>query len=486
MLQIMQPTNPGYFIFLIVVTFGFFWTPGRFRWIWLLAVSLAFYHFIVPFWAALAYLGGATLVSYLCGLGIARSAAHKKAIMATGVVINVGLLVVVKYLDFFLGQIGRALQVSLPEFGIKLPPGLSFYIFMTVTYMVDVHRGQMAAGRHLGHFAFYVAYFPKILAGPIERARNFLPQLKEKIHFDSAKATEGWQLILLGLIKKMVIADRLAPFVKDAYGAVNTASPISLILATYFFMIQVYGDFSGYTDIARGTGKLVGLDLMENFKRPFLSRSTPEFWGKRWHISLGSWFRDYMYIPMGGNRCAWPRRYFNAMTVFVVSGFWHAGLGYGVNWSFIIWGAINGFYQWAAVATKPIWKGLAAIFPRAKDNRFLTVARIFMTFNLVVFSQVYFRASSIGDAHTIINRVYKSLHSFPMLLKYYHFSAELLTTFALIALLFIWEIFDERKSIWERLRTKPLVLRWAVYYALILFLITMGKWGQGEFIYMQF
>jgi alginate O-acetyltransferase complex protein AlgI len=485
-LQIMQPTNPGYVIFLAVVTFIFFWTPHRFRWVWLLVASLTFYFSIVPFWLAAVYLAGATLVSYLCGLGMGRYKSHKKAILAVGVVLNIGLLVVVKYLDFFLSEMGRAFQISMPQFGIKLPPGLSFYIFMTITYMVDIYRGKMEADQHLGHFAAYIAYFPKILAGPIERARTFLPQLRKKVRFDAAMATEGWQLILLGLIKKMVLADRLAPFVKDAYSSVDTANPISLVLATYFFMIQVYGDFSGYTDMARGTAKLVGLDLMDNFKRPFLSKSTSEFWGRRWHISLGSWFKDYMYIPMGGSRCSWPRRYFNSMMVFIVSGFWHAGLGYGVNWSFMVWGALNGFYQWVAVATKPIWTACGVIFPKAKDNRVLTFARILMTFNLIVFTQIFFRASSMGDAMTILNRVYKGFQNLPMLLRNYNVSTELWISFAFIALLAVWEILDERKSMWERLKTKPLAFRWAAYYALIVFLITMGKWGEAEFIYMQF
>jgi alginate O-acetyltransferase complex protein AlgI len=484
--SIMSATSPGYFIFLTIVTFIFFWTPQRFRWVWLLVASLIFYHSIVPFWMALVYLAGATLVTYLCGLGMARYASSKKTILTIGVLFNIGLLVIVKYLDFFLSQAGLVFHVSMPQFGIRLPPGLSFYVFMTITYMVDVYRGQMEAERHLGLLATYITYFPKILAGPIERARTFLPQLRQKIHFDPAMASLGWQLILIGLIKKMVIADRLEPFVKEVYGSVNTANPISLILGTYFFMIQIYCDFSGYSDIAQGTGKLIGLNLMDNFKRPFLSKSTPEWWGKRWHISLGSWFRDYMYIPMGGSRVSKPRVYFNAMMVFVASGFWHAGLGYGVNWSFMVWGAINGFYQWVALATKPIWTRLGILLPRAKENKLLTVARILMTFNLVTFTQIFFRASSLGDAVTIIQRVYKSLHLFPRLLKMYPFTSELVISFVLIGLMMVWEIFDERKSIWKRLETKPLVFRWAVQYALIVFVITMGQWGLGQFIYMQF
>jgi D-alanyl-lipoteichoic acid acyltransferase DltB (MBOAT superfamily) len=378
------------------------------------------------------------------------------------------------------------LNFSIPKLGLRLPAGLSFYVFMTITYLVDIYRGKMEAEVHPGNYALYVAYFPKILAGPIERARNFLPQLRQKIIFNSEKATQGLQLLLFGLFKKVVIADRIAPFVTNAYNKANFSSPFELTLATYLFAFQIYCDFSGYTDIARGAAKLMGIDLMENFKRPFLSKSPSEFWSERWHISLGTWFRDYMYIPMGGNRVSWPRYYFNLMTVFAVSGIWHAGLGYGVSWAFLIWGVINGIYAWVSVATAPFWKKMGVLLPKVRDSLVLHILRVLFTFHLILFTLVFFRANSAQDAFTIITRIYKGLRSFPMLFRIYKYSPELYLTFGLIALLMIIEIFDERRSIWEGLRTRAIVLRWGFYYALIFGLVLLGKWGLTQFIYMQF
>jgi D-alanyl-lipoteichoic acid acyltransferase DltB (MBOAT superfamily) len=482
---VLQFNSPGFVFFLGIVVALYYLIPSRTRWIWILAVSYYFYHSIVPF-GSILYLVATTLVAYICGLGISRNPPKKSTYLTLGIVANLGLLFFVKYLDFLFEQLGFVFGFTAPQLGIKLPAGLSFYVFMTVTYMVDVYRGQMEAERHLGNFAQYVAYFPKILAGPIERARTFLPQVRERIRFDPEKVVEGSQLILFGLIKKLVIADRLAPVIENAYKSPQWSSPFELVLATYFFAFQIYCDFSGYTDIARGAAKLMGIDLMENFRRPFLSKTCTEFWSKRWHISLGTWFRDYMYIPMGGSRVSRPRWYFNLMMVFVVSGFWHAGLGYGVNWSFMLWGAVNGIYQWVSVATTSTWKSLGDRSPKVRDSAVMTVIRVIFTFNLIVFSLIFFRANSVGDSLTIISRVYQNINMFPMLIKTYNFSSEIILSFLLIALLYIVDIFDERKSIWERLRTKPVVFRWAVYYILILGLIILGKWGQSQFIYMGF
>lgn len=481
----LQFNSPGFIVFLGIVVTLYYLVPHRFRWAGILAVSLYFYYSIVPF-GSILYLVAATLVAYFSGLGIAKNDSRKKLYLIVGVVANIGLMIVVKYLDFFLEQIGLVFSTSMPQIGIKLPAGLSFYVFMTVSYVVDVYRGQMEAEAHLGRFSMYVAYFPKILAGPIDRAKTFLPQLREKIYFDPEKVTEGTQLVLLGLIKKLVIADRIAPFVTNAYNSPAWSSPFDLVLATYLFMFQIYCDFSGYTDIARGAAKMMGIDLMENFKRPLLSKTCSEFWAERWHISLCTWFRDYMYIPMGGSRVSRPRWYFNLMMVFVISGFWHAGLGYGVNWSFMLWGLVNGLYQWVSVSTAPFWKKTGDALPSVRDSQILTVIRVFFTINLITFSLVFFKANSVSDSFKIISRVYHNINMLPMLMKNYQFSSELILTFVLMAMLYIMEIFDERKSVWERLRTKPLVFRWAVYYMMIAGLLILGKWGQSQFIYMGF
>ena len=218
--------------------------------------------------------------------------------------------------------------------------------------MSDVFR----AGRTSARWPCSPRYFPKIFAGPIERATNFLPRVLSGLHADPVRFALGLQLIGWGLFKKVVIADSLAPLVDHSFKIVAFAPPVELLISTYFFAFQIYCDFSGYTDIALGISSLFGLELMENFRRPYLSRSTAEFWAERWHISLGRWFRDYLYIPLGGSRAGALRRAINIMVVFLVSGLWHAGLGYGVGWTFLVWGALNGAYQWAGLATRGLWR----------------------------------------------------------------------------------------------------------------------------------
>ena len=481
--------------FLGVIVVLYYLIPHRLRWILLLLGSYYFYMSWKP--TAAIYLVAATLVAYFCGLGISRTksgSSARKTFLLVGVLVNLGMLCIFKYFDFLSIELESLLKnynlipevFAFPQLNFLMPVGLSFFTFSVVSYLFDVYRGKMDSEEHIGRFGVYVAFFPKIFAGPIERAQTFLPQLKKHVRFDPKNITPGLQLILWGLFKKVVIADRLAPFVTQAFSRPAYSPPLELIIGVYFFAFQLYCDFSGYTDIARGIAKLLGFDLMENFKRSYLSKSTSEFWAKRWHISLATWFRDYLYIPMGGSRVSWPRHYINLMATFVVSGLWHAGMGYGVSWSFMVWGALNGFYQWVSVATAPLRQKLGSIFPKAGDNPFLNVIRVLFTFHLITFAWIFFRANTTSDAFTIIKRIYNSLGMLPKLLKIYPFTSELLISFALIATLIFVEILDERKSIWERIRTKPAFVRWAVYFALIFSLLILGKWGLAEFIYMSF
>jgi len=466
--------------------------PHRFRWLLLLAGSYYFFTFRAPkpaIWLILI-----TGVAYLSVLGVAHRGHQKKSFLVTGVLIILGTLFVFKYLNFFFTQLGNLFKSMglpgvasfLPQVDLSYPAGLSFFTFSAVTYLIDVYRGNMPAEKDVRQVAVYVAFFPKIFAGPIERARTFLPQLRQRIFSDPDRFTAGLQLILWGLFKKVVIADRLAPFVNNAFNKAAYSPPLELFLAAYFFAFQIYCDFSGYTDMAIGSSKLLGFDLMENFRRPYLSKSTPEFWGRRWHISLATWFRDYLYIPLGGSRVSWPRHYFNLMLVFAVSGIWHAGLGYGMSWTFLIWGALNGLYQWTSVATKKFWQRLGGFLPGARDSLLWHVIRVLFTFHLITFTWVFFRASSASDAFTIIKRIGGNLGNLPHLLKIYPFSQEHYISFVLMAILILWEVLDERRSLWERLRMSPRVVRWAVYYAMIFGLLIIGEWQLSKFIYMQF
>jgi D-alanyl-lipoteichoic acid acyltransferase DltB (MBOAT superfamily) len=303
---------------------------------------------------------------------------------------------------------------------------------------------------------------------------------------DPAKVVLACQLVGWGLVKKVVIADNLAPVVDRTFAIAAYASPIDLLIAVYFFSFQIYCDFSGYADIAIGVSLLFGLQLMENFRRPYLARSTAEFWAERWHISLGRWFRDYLYIPLGGGRAGPWRRALNVMVVFVVSGLWHAGLGYGVGWTFLVWGALNGAYQWAGIATQGVWRRVGQRLPRLARSAPLTVLRVLLTFHLIAFAWIFFRAKSIAEAWGIVAKIGANLADVPSLVAHFPFTPEHALGAALIALLVVVEIVDERRPIVQRLAAAPAALRWAVGYAGIFALLLLGRWQAREFIYMQF
>jgi D-alanyl-lipoteichoic acid acyltransferase DltB (MBOAT superfamily) len=455
----------GFLAFFAALAVLYYILSQRYRWILLLVASLYFYATFRPAYVLL--LAGVTLIAYLTGLAVAASSdpGRRKAIFAAGVTAVLGTLFVFKYYDFFAGAF-------LPRLNPVIAVGLSFYTFSCVSYLADVYAGRLSAERHFGYFAVYVSFFPKLLAGPIERARPFLAQLREPVPFESAGVTLGLQLMLWGLFKKVVIADRLAPFVDAAYRRPEFSSAADLVLATYFFAFQLYCDFSGYSDIAIGAAKVLGFDLMENFRRPYLSTSVREFWAHRWHLSLASWFRDYLYIPLGGSRVSRIRMYGNVMAVFLISGLWH-----GANWTFVVWGGLNGMYQVVSL-----------VFGRDQNRK--TAVRSFLsglvTFHLVLITWVFFRAASLSDAATILSRVVRSASSLPRLLAARAVNQDVVFLVALIGVLLIVETLDERRPVWERVRSRPVVVRWSVYYALLFALIVFGAWNLREFVYMQF
>ena len=269
-------------------------------------------------------------------------------------------------------------------------------------------------------------------------------------------------------------------YVDAAYNNPDFSSPVALLIATYFFAFQIYCDFSGYTDIAIGTARVLGINLMENFRRPYLSTSAPEFWGKnRWHISLSRWFRDYMYIPMGGRNVSKPRFYLNQMAVFLISGLWH-----GPNWTFVIWGGLNGLYQVLTLATDGLREKLRKRFPLPVPIG--SVLSGLLTFHLVLISWVFFRAASLSDAFTVFSRITQSIPRLPSLLGAYAYTEDVILSMVLIVVLLVIEASDEKRSLWERLKARPAYMRWAVYYALLFCQIVIGKWNLKQFVYMQF
>jgi alginate O-acetyltransferase complex protein AlgI len=431
----------------------------RFRWMLLLAASLAFYAVLNVAYVPL--LVAVTLVAYAGGLAIERASDERfrKGSLFAGVAVVVGVLGTVKY-----------------EYAPGAIAGVSFYTFSCVSYLADVYMRRIAAERHAGYFGVYVSFFPKLLAGPIERATPFLAQLREPAIFMEARVTAGLQQFLWGLFKKVVIADRLVALVDPAYSRPSFASPADLVLGTYFFAFQIYCDFSGYSDMACGAARVLGFELMENFRRPYLSGSTAEFWSSRWHVSLTSWFRDYVYIPLGGSRVSRLRWAINILMVFLLSALWH-----GVAWTFVVWGLLNGSYvlisnlrQRRPVPNRPPIGAVGSAI------------RAVLTFHLLLVTWVFFRAQSISDALTVLRRIASSLGRLAPLLQRRLVAPEVLAALVLIAVLMAVEWLDESRPMWVRLAARPTAVRWAAYYALAVALLVFGVWNVQQFVYMQF
>ena len=380
-----------FLIFFPVVVFLHFLLPERFRWMLLLVSSYLFYMAWRPEYALI--LGAITIVDFTAGLVMGRSddSRIRKAALIFSLTANLGILFFFKYFNFFFASLSAGLaaigtSTSIPVLDIILPIGISFHIFQSVSYTIDVYKKTATPVTHLGKFALYVSFFPQLVAGPIERPNGLLVQFFEKRRFDSIRATEGAKLMLLGYFKKLVIADNIGPLVSAVYGAPHNYPGPSLIIATLLFAYQLYCDFSGYTDIARGSAKILGYDLAENFKQPYASTTVAEFW-RKWHISLSSWLRDYLYTPLAlsGKRHSAFHTYASLIVTFVLIGLWH-----GANWTYVTMGALHGIYlvSGSITARWPTRKALA--LPRP-----LKVVAVFL---LVSFTWIFFRASGMSDA----------------------------------------------------------------------------------------
>jgi D-alanyl-lipoteichoic acid acyltransferase DltB (MBOAT superfamily) len=485
-------TSFEFFLFLPITLLVFAALPSTQRWLWLLAASYVFY----GLWhtSNLIFLGAVTIITYASARGIEDASERwQGGIFAGGLIVVLGSLLGLKYYDFAAAELERLMTspggapfLALPRIGVTAPAGYSFYAFSAASYLIDAYVRKLPATAGLGQVALYVAYFPKILAGPIERATSFLPQIRSGQLCDSTQVILGLQLFCVGLFKKLVIADNLAPLVDHNFAIVPFATPMDLLISVYFFAFQIYCDFSGYTDMAIGISLLFGIRLMENFRHPYLSRSTAEFWGERWHISLSRWFRDYLYIPLGGSRQGLLRTYSNVMLVFLVSGLWHAGLGYGVGWSFLIWGALNGIYQWLDLATRPAGDFISRNMPGFVNSWGVRVIRVLLTFHLIAVTWIFFRAKSISDAVLILRKLASHASELPGLVMNYPFTNDHLMGFSLIGLLVAAEIADERRPIIQRIAAAPVWLRWGLYYGVIFSVIVLGRWQMKEFIYMRF
>ncbi len=464
-------------IYFIITTILYFILPHRFRWFFLLAISCYFYMVFVPVYILI--LGFTIVVDYFAGIWIEQNQRQKKLLLALSIIVNVGCLAFFKYFNFLNENLSMLLgtmdvQNPIPALTILLPIGLSFHTFQAMSYTIEVYRGNQKAEKHFGIYALYVMFYPQLVAGPIERPQNVIHQFYQKVYFNYERVVEGCKLILWGLFKKVVIADRLAIYVDAIYNNPEHHSGISSIVATIFFTFQIYCDFSGYSTIAIGTAKVLGIELMENFRRPYLATSIREFWG-RWHISLSTWFRDYLYIPLGGSKVTIPKHIRNLLIVFLISGLWH-----GANWTFIIWGALHAIYQTTElVINKYILKK-----DKKKPRSFLrSIPNYILTFSLVSFAWIFFRANSVGQAMTIVENI--------VTLKpgalFIGFSAGFAYSIILIIFLMLTEFnYEYLNNRFSLIYKSSPVLRYAGYTLLIIVILLIGVFNGGQFIYFQF
>lgn len=494
-----------FLVFFPVVTVLYFLTPHKYRWLLLLVASTVFYMAFIPVYIFI--LVALVLIAYITGLLIEKAdGKKKKAYLIGGIILTSAALFIFKYFGFFNTNLTSLASFigwnySMKTLNLILPIGLSFYTFQSLSYLIEVYQRKQRAERHLGICALYLMFYPQLVAGPIERPANLIHQFYEKHVFIYREVVEGLKLMLWGMFKKVVIADRLAIFVSQVFNNPTGFQGISFIIAAVFFTFQIYCDFSGYSDIAIGAARVMGFKLMKNFNLPFFSKSVPEYW-KRWHISLSTWFRDYFYIPLGGNRVSKPRWCFNVFSVFLVSGLWH-----GANWTFIFWGALHGIYYLVGFVTKKFRKAVVEIMRLSKIPRIHKSFQMLAVFSLVCFSLIFFRANSISDAFYISSHLFTGVADFfavafanlasfnfgkgvfsPVLLGQTP-SFFLSAIISIIFLLFMEAIqfFTRQESITAILDKSPYFIKYSGYYALILVLLFFGIFDNvQQFIYFQF
>ncbi len=472
-----------FLIFFPISVALYFSTPAKYRWTILLAASYYFYMSWRPEYAILIL--GSTIIDYFAALKMSKYQDKKKRtpILLFSLFTNLGLLFTFKYFNFFSESFYHILKQfshsATPfELNVLLPVGISFYTFQTLSYTIDVYRGDREPERHFGIFAVYVSFFPQLVAGPIERSTTLLPQFHKTFEPNYNNMKYGLQLAAWGMFKKVAIADQLALYVNRVYSNPTGYTGFDILLATYFFAFQIYCDFSGYSDIAIGVARVFGYKFMKNFDRPYFSQSIHEFW-KRWHISLSSWFRDYLYIPLGGNRVSKSRLHFNLLAVFLTSGLWH-----GANWTFVVWGGLHGlfliFERWSHKAREKLYT-ISGIGKHTPIQKFIN---IIITFHLVLFSWVFFRAQSLQKVFLYFKEIAKSFIYFDPN-KIFKDPINPLY-FLVIILLIMVEILQSRYKLRETIAKFPTWLRWSIYFIGLFSIYYLGEFNEQEFIYFQF
>lgn len=486
----------GFPILLCITVLIYYLLPPQYRWILLLAVSYFFYMYSSPVYAV--FLLVSTLVTYSSGLLLGKinrgsgSKNGKKAVVILSLVLNVGILITFKYLNFFndiyaslLTFIG--INTIADKFSMILPVGLSFYTFQSLSYTFDVYRGDVKPEVHLGKYALFVSFFPTLISGPIQKSKEFLKKIDEVHLFDYVGIKRGVLLMLWGYFEKMVVADRLGILVNTVYSKPAGYHGLDSVLAGLFYTFQIYCDFAGYSNIALGAAEMLGFHLTENFRQPYFSKSIQEFW-RRWHISLSTWFRDYLYFPLGGSRCSKFRHCLNLLIVFTICGLWH-----GASLTFLFWGMLHGFYQIIGLLLKPgkrkVWDKLGI----RSNSRGFKILQTAVTFLLTSFAWIFFRANTMEDAFLMIRNMLQfntgdfwNGSIFQLGLTQPEFIAAVLGIFVVILMDLLKRHIDLRTVL---IRSNAIV-RWTVYLTAVLVLVLFGIYGSGysaqSFIYFQF
>lgn len=471
-------------IFLPIVFILYWFMPHKYRWLFLLVTSYYFYMSWNPKYIVLIL--GTTITSYFAAICIENTSNKiiKWLFLSGMVVVSLGILFVFKYLNFCVNSLNELFRIFSIQWkpvtlDLILPVGISFYTFQTMSYVIDVYRGEIKAEKHFGYYAAFISFFPQLVAGPIERTRNLLPQIKKEQKFIYEKASDGLKLMLWGYYKKIVVADTIARYVDQVYDNLYDYKGFSLGIVIFLFSIQIYCDFSGYSDIAIGTAKLMGIDLMKNFDVPYFSKSVKEFW-KRWHISLSTWFRDYVYISLGGNRCSRFKHNMNLMITFLASGIWH-----GANWTYLVWGGIHG-------AAQILENAFDIPIRRMKQKKIGQYIAWFIVFVFCNMAWVFFRAQSIADAVYIFGNLFAGIQN-PLSYFVNGFNALGISRWVLVYLSLLLGILILVDLVWYQydlitlLGRSNIWVRWGCYILIGLLVVLFSQKGVAtEFVYFQF
>ncbi len=475
------------FALFLPIVFGLYWfgSKGNLKLQNLLLLISSYFFYACWDWRFMFLLVFSTILDFFTGKKIYLSENKRSKLnwLLISIIINLGFLGVFKYYNFFISSFADALSVvglNVNYFSIQviLPVGISFYTFHGLSYVFDIYKNKIIPEKNFINYSVFVSFFPLLVAGPIERATHLLPQITKKRHFDYSKAVDGMRQILWGLFKKIVIADNCATYVNTIFENYTDYSGSSLLLGAFFFTFQIYCDFSGYSDIALGTARLFGIELLKNFAFPYFSRDIAEFW-RRWHISLSSWFKDYLYIPLGGSKGNMWSRIRNTFIIFLVSGFWH-----GANWTYICWGLLNAIYILPSIIFKTNRKNLEIAAKGKLFPNFHEISAIFITFCLTILAWIFFRSATVIDALSFIKSIFNSSSFTPPDFPGFNLSLKLI--FIIIVFQIIeWLGREQNYAIAGIANYANRTLRWMVYISII-FVILIFSGVNQEFIYFQF